>query len=210
MKPIYITNAAGLRFGKGTLAGHGNAYTIMQKPRHFERGNGRVWPLVPEAVDLFAARSEFRTAHEEMIAQLNALRSAEERERDIPAIEERIRQKFSKVETETADRYRQAFVGGPARWCDGEVGVPCRRTHPHLAEGLLMAQTWGDTKYLYPVRPGDTLFCACARDRAAEGKCHRVWAAALLVDAGWTVILDGTPLTKAAAPDHLAWWTEAA
>lgn len=46
----------------------------------------------------------------------------------------------------------------------------------------------------YIVSDGDTLCCACSRDDAAAGRCHRVWAAAALVRAGWRVILDGKEL----------------
>jgi hypothetical protein len=42
---------------------------------------------------------------------------------------------------------------------------------------------------------GDTLCCSCARAKAAKGECHRVWAAELLVKAGWRVILDGEELS---------------
>lgn len=41
------------------------------------------------------------------------------------------------------------------------------------------------------VQDGDTLLCACSRANAAEGRCHRVWAAQALADAGWHVVLDG-------------------
>jgi hypothetical protein len=41
------------------------------------------------------------------------------------------------------------------------------------------------------VADGDTLVCACSKAAAAEGKCHRVWAAPFLVRAGWRVVLDG-------------------
>jgi hypothetical protein len=41
------------------------------------------------------------------------------------------------------------------------------------------------------VTDGDTLVCACSRAAAAEGRCHRCWAAAALVEAGWRVVLDG-------------------
>lgn len=45
------------------------------------------------------------------------------------------------------------------------------------------------------VRDGDTLLCACSREAAARGECHRVWAAAALARAGWRVVLDGTEVT---------------
>lgn len=46
-----------------------------------------------------------------------------------------------------------------------------------------------------PVADGDTLCCACSREAAARGACHRVVAAALLADAGWRVVLDGAEPT---------------
>lgn len=65
-----------------------------------------------------------------------------------------------------------------------------------------------NTRYIQMVRPnlatltpegpvlkdGDTLCCACSRDVAAKGACHRVWAATLLREAGWRVILDGAEI----------------
>jgi hypothetical protein len=45
------------------------------------------------------------------------------------------------------------------------------------------------------VSDGDTLCCACSRDKAAGGECHRVWAAEALAKAGWRVVLDGEELT---------------
>lgn len=46
------------------------------------------------------------------------------------------------------------------------------------------------------VADGDTLCCSCSREAAAEGRCHRVWAAERLVWAGWRVILDGVELPQ--------------
>jgi hypothetical protein len=47
----------------------------------------------------------------------------------------------------------------------------------------------------HPVlRDGDTLCCSCSREEALAGRCHRVWSARLLVEAGWRVILDGLEL----------------
>lgn len=42
-----------------------------------------------------------------------------------------------------------------------------------------------------PVPGGATLICACSREAAAAGRCHRVIAADLLKRAGWSVVLDG-------------------
>lgn len=46
-----------------------------------------------------------------------------------------------------------------------------------------------------PVRDGDTLCCACSREAAARGECHRVWAAEALARAGWRVVLDGAEVS---------------
>jgi hypothetical protein len=61
-----------------------------------------------------------------------------------------------------------------------------------LVPGRLLAEV-GDIVGR-PVVDGDTLCCGCSRDEAAAGRCHRVWAAALLAKAGWRVVLDGVVL----------------
>lgn len=50
-----------------------------------------------------------------------------------------------------------------------------------------------------PVADGDTMLCACSRDAAAHGECHRVFAAELLRRAGWRVVLDGRELVGVTA-----------
>jgi hypothetical protein len=55
--------------------------------------------------------------------------------------------------------------------------------------GLGPGQLWmadGDI-----VQDGDTLCCACSRDEARDGRCHRVWVAHALARCGWRVVLDG-------------------
>jgi hypothetical protein len=47
-----------------------------------------------------------------------------------------------------------------------------------------------------PVKDGDTLCCVCSRAQAAKGECHRAWAAVVLQEAGWTVVLDGVELQE--------------
>jgi hypothetical protein len=59
---------------------------------------------------------------------------------------------------------------------------------PNLAPGLLVGLNRG---VLLTVADGDTLLCACSREAAARGECHRVWSAAFLHRAGWRVVLDG-------------------
>lgn len=59
-----------------------------------------------------------------------------------------------------------------------------------LPPGKLMADVRGRARPV-PVADGDTLICACSREAAREGRCHRVWAAHALARAGWRVVLDG-------------------
>lgn len=46
----------------------------------------------------------------------------------------------------------------------------------------------------YPIPDGATLVCTCARAEAEQGRCHRVWAAQVLMEAGFRVVLDGREL----------------
>lgn len=56
-----------------------------------------------------------------------------------------------------------------------------------LAPGVLLFER--DSSFLVP--DGSTLLCACPRDQALKGRCHRAWAAEALARAGWRVIADG-------------------
>lgn len=47
----------------------------------------------------------------------------------------------------------------------------------------------------HPVGNVFTACCACSRETAARGECHRAWCAPLLVAAGWRVVLDGREVT---------------
>ena len=80
------------------------------------------------------------------------------------------------VDPVTVERLRTWLVG---RWT-----VALNRGE--LAPGRLFAEVRPDHRVV-AVRDGDTLFCACARG----APCHRVWAAELLLHAGWDVTLDG-------------------
>lgn len=48
-----------------------------------------------------------------------------------------------------------------------------------------------DERGMALVQDGDTLCCGCSREAAANSECHRVWAAEMLIQAGWRVVLDG-------------------
>jgi hypothetical protein len=63
-----------------------------------------------------------------------------------------------------------------------------------LSPGALLA--WVDVSasmkpIAIVVRDGDTLACSCSKEAAAQSKCHRVWIATPLSEAGWRVLLDG-------------------
>ncbi len=62
-----------------------------------------------------------------------------------------------------------------------------------LEPGKLVARVSGTGEVLEVV-DGDTLCCSCSRSAASSGRCHRSWAAQLLLDAGWKVVLDGVLL----------------
>ncbi len=113
-------------------------WTIMAKPRHWERGHGRVTSLTPSIEDMESAK-------------LGAISLYE---------------------------YRRRFMR-MARWSL----MPLEASVGSIPNASIAT-----------VRNGDTLCCACSRAAAARGECHRVWAARLLHEAGWRVILDGKEL----------------
>lgn len=51
------------------------------------------------------------------------------------------------------------------------------------------------------LQDGDTLCCACSREAAAAGRCHRVWAADILLALGFQVVLDGRELVGISAAE---------
>lgn len=89
--------------------------------------------------------------------------------------------------------YREAFERAVLRRAsDGlsECGTLARPAV--LLENTESSQVFDSGDVL--LRDGDTLLCCCARLVAAQGKCHRVWTAKLLRQAGWQVTLDGVLL----------------
>lgn len=129
---IFVTNWS----SKGTR-GPGVAWTIMARPRTWERGAGTVRALVP--------------SH----AMLTAVKGG----------------------TIGVGLYRADFVAHvrPAELRPGRLEAFDGDAHVEVADG-------------------DTLCCACSRDAAARGECHRTWVAELLRREGWRVMLDGREL----------------
>jgi len=85
----------------------------------------------------------------------------------------------------SVDEYRGLFEAMTEAWAD------------KLRPGYLFSEDPKDNPPMVwvggyvLVEDGDTLCCACSRDEAAAGRCHRVWAAHALARNGWRVILDG-------------------
>ena len=130
------------------MHGPGRKWTIMARPRTWERGNGRVPNLIPRGEYVLAVKQGTMT-HEEYKAHY-----------------------IEKI------RHHELHPGGLWAYL-GEDGV------------------WGT-----PVSDGDTLCCACSRQNANEGRCHRAWAAQALHEAGWVVVLDGKRLGDAVEPEE--------
>lgn len=145
------------------LHGPGRHFTIMARPRPWEWGTGRVPLLTPAVEDLDAVR-------------------------------------LGSIDVET---YRRRFFDRCARIVArgetfGRQGLPWAlepgklfaiRTGGATAAPGPVARTTSDRGVL--LEDGDTLCCACSREQAGAGRCHRAWAAELLVEAGWGVVLDG-------------------
>jgi hypothetical protein len=109
------------------------------------------------------------------------------------------------------------IMARPRAWEHGDGRVPAATPHPQWLEDVRSGAidfefyaTLIRTKLTEaPHRPGelvaivngaevlvadgDTLCCACSRDEAAAGRCHRVPTAQALAAAGWAVVLDGVP-----------------
>ena len=140
---LYLTN-----WKSRALRGPGRAFTIMAKPRRWERGEGRVSALAPLGDVCFGYLAR--------------------------VIESR---RSGVLDPALVAEYRAALTG--------------RASGFDLSPGALVADLWplrhGDAR---AVVDGNSLLCACSREDA-DGNCHRMWVAPLLVAAGWNVILDG-------------------
>lgn len=132
---LHITNWASRK-----LHGPGRRWTIMARPRRWERGEGVVADLTPNPHDLADVRD----------GRINV------------------------------QEYRDRFLARAGR-------------RPELLTPDMLVANQNSAPSVC-VSDGDTLCCACSRDTAEAGACHRVWAAELLVQAGWRVILDGREL----------------
>jgi hypothetical protein len=148
------------------MHGPGRKWTIMADPRHFERGEGRVESLAP------------------LGSRLHRLLRAALADRGNVA---------------TMEAYRAAFDAAMETRLAGGLLSPERGTGYRL-DGRLWAMGAPGHMTALPgltcrVEDGDSLLCACSRDEAAAGRCHRAWAAPWLLRAGWRVVLDGAEVS---------------
>jgi hypothetical protein len=97
--------------------------------------------------------------------------------------------------------YRQRYEAGVARLSRNGLLLRPGHDDEHMHAQLVVrgSLTWE------PVLPGSTLACSCSAEAAAEGRCHRVWAAGLLLKAGWRVALDGRELAKVDGEGRPVW-----
>lgn len=197
MSTIYLTNAASVAaVARGNAkpetaacVGPGPVLSIMRFPREDmgEAGVGRVLSLTPPSM---------------LAAPAIAAKKAADRRPHTAHCQARLKHGDGECEC-GADEMATA-------WRAYETAL-YRQWEPHLARLApkvlgygapasaavhLSARAWDGEQWAYLGRvPADaTLICACSREAAAAGRCHRVIAADLLKRAGWSVVLDGRNL----------------
>lgn len=101
----------------------------------------------------------------------------------------------------SAAQYREAYLEGPAPPAPGARPSEVPRSWLDLSPGRLKARAaFGRTRgQMVEVQAGDNLTAGPSAKDAAVGLCYRVWAAYLLIKAGWRVILDGEEIPEAEA-----------
>ena len=170
--------------------GPGPVLSIMRFPREEmgEAGVGRVLSLTPPS---------------RLAAPALAAKKAADRKPHTPHCQTRMKHGNGECECgadelATAWRaYEVALYGlwepGLSRMAPGVLGYGVARRSPTDGTGVV---SW-DLDFwarVGEVPDGAMLICACSREAAAAGRCHRVIAADLLKRAGWSVVLDGRSL----------------
>lgn len=196
MSVIYLTNAASVaavargnaKPATSACVGPGPVLSIMRFPREEmgEAGVGRVLALTPPqrlAAPAIAAKkaSDRRphTAH----CQVRLKHGDGECECGADELATAWRAYNAALYRLWAPRLAALAPGALGYGSRADVATP--ETRPW--DGGFWTHT-GD------VPDGATLICACSREAAAAGRCHRVIAADLLTRAGWSVVLDGRNL----------------
>lgn len=202
MSTIYLTNAASVAaVARGnakpetaTCVGRGPVLSIMRFPREEmgEAGVGRVLSLTPPqrlaAPAIAAKKASDRRPH---TAECRGRLMHGDGECECGADE-----LATAWRTYEAALYKLWEPGLP-RLAPGVVGFGRPITPGYCTErDVERAHRWDGSIWTHDgaVPDGATLICACSREAAAAGRCHRVIAADLLKRAGWTVVLDGRSL----------------
>lgn len=180
---IYLTNTATVaavdraastgkppRPETAASVGPGPVLSIMRFPRadKGEAGNGRVLALTPPS---------------HLVTPAIGAKKAADRTGDAfdPA-----------AWREYADALRARWLAPEhVRRCAPGALAYGREAHPERSGGA--ARPWDGSWWVEvdTVPDGATLICACSREAAGSGRCHRVVAADVLRVAGWSVVLDG-------------------
>lgn len=173
---IFLTNGASVaavQRGKAkpetaACVGPGPVLSIMRYPRSEmgEAGNGRVLALTPPS---------------HLVAPAIDAKKAADRTGDA-------------FDLSAWREYEEALRG---RWLAPEhvrrcaPGALAYGREVHRERGV--ARQWDGDWWVFSgdVPDGATLICACSREAAGSGRCHRVIAADVLRVAGWSVVLDG-------------------
>ena len=193
---IYLTNAASVaavargnaKSDTAACVGPGPVLSIMRFPREEmgEAGVGRVLSLTPP---------------QRLAAPAIAAKKASGRRPHTPHCQARLKHGDGDGECECgADELATAWRAYETALYDlwepyiGRALVPGVLTYGRpAAPDSTMSRIWDgcDWERVGEVPDGATLICACSREAAAAGRCHRVIAADLLKRAGWSVVLDG-------------------
>ncbi len=199
MPTIYLTNAASVAaVARGNAkpetaacVGPGQVLSIMRFPREEmgEAGVGRVLALTPPsklAAPAIAAKKAHDRGHTE---HCKARLKWGDGECECGAT----------GEAEAAAAWREYERALYALWEPRVTRLAPRVLGYGCAAALSPGRTtnpWDGEQWvsLGKVPDGATLICACSREAAGAGRCHRVIAADLLKRAGWSVVLDGRGL----------------
>lgn len=197
MSTIYLTNAASVaaaargnaKAETAACVGPGPVLSIMRFPREKmgESGVGRVLSLTPPS---------------KLAAPAIAAKKAADRRPHTPQCQARLKHGAGDCEcgatgeTDAAAAwlaYEEALRATWEPYID-RAFAPGVLTFGRPAQaGSTASRTWDGQEWerVGEVPDGATLICACSREAAAAGRCHRVIAADMLKRAGWSVVLDG-------------------
>lgn len=201
MSTIYLTNAASVAaVARGNAkpetaasVGPGPVLSIMRFPREEmgEAGVGRVLSLTPPS---------------RLAAPAIAAKKAADRKPHTPHCQDRMKYGDGECECgadELAAAWRAYEVALYGLWDPrlDRIAPGALRYGDRVSDFVAEVLTRGGSKPANwdgefwrstgDVPDGATLICACSREAAAAGRCHRVIAADLLKRAGWSVVLDG-------------------